>query len=168
MPRARSVVCALILTGLLGAVLSLHSPGSAAQGRENKIPDPVREALDEGKTFTLLSLQPTRVGGNQGFQGWTVLGKKEIKTKTARKRTITALAKGAAEKGLAPARCFIPRHGIQVTHKGKTVDLVICFECYQVQVYTDGQQGGDFLIGRSPQPVLDKILRDAGVPLAPR
>jgi hypothetical protein len=164
MPRTRSALLALVLICLL---LHPFRPGTAsgqAAGKGNKIPETVQKALDYAERFTLYSLQPKR--DPNGFHGWAVLGKTEIKSKATRKRVVAALAKGAAEKGLAPARCFIPRHGVQVTRKGQTVGLVICFECYQVHGYVDGKQNADFLIGRSPQTTLDKILKKADIPLA--
>src|SRR5262249_20775026 len=130
------------------------------------IPAAVREALDRAEGMTLLSLDPDEkagVGAPAQFHGWKVLGKTEVKDKAARAKLIAALVEGASKKGLEAAKCFNPRHGLQLTQKGKTVDLVICFECAQVRVYGAGQRG--FLISRSPQDALDKILKDAGVPL---
>src|SRR5262245_41623171 len=157
---------ALVLIGFILCLFGPGTPAGQAGGKMGKLPEAVEKALSGGGTFTLLSLQPTR--DPNGFNGWKVLGKKTLEVKADRQRVIDALAKGAAEPGLAPARCFIPRHGVEVTSKGKTVGLVICFECYQVHVHTDGKRASDFLIGRSPQPVLNKILSDAGIPLAPK
>jgi len=65
------------------------------------------------------------------------------------------------------AKCFDPRHGIRATAKGKTVDLVICFECNWVYVYYDNDENRQHVAvtTREPQAVLDKTLKDAGVPL---
>jgi hypothetical protein len=46
-----------------------------------------------------------------------------------------------------------------------TIDLLICFQCNQVEIFVDGRNAPGFLIGSSPQPVFDKVLNDAGVPL---
>jgi hypothetical protein len=64
------------------------------------------------------------------------------------------------------AACFNPRHGIRASREGKTIDLVICFECLQVYVYAEEGRQGSFLTTSSPQPVFDQVLREAGVPLA--
>jgi len=73
----------------------------------------------------------------------------------------------AMEGDIQPAKCFDPRHGIRATHEGKTVELVICFQCAQFNVYVgaDGE-GKHLLIGKGPEPALDKVLKDAGIPKA--
>jgi hypothetical protein len=150
---------------LLVCAASSAPVGGSAQ-EENIIPAAVREALDKAEKVTLLSLDPDEkagVGAPVQFHDWKVLGQTEVKDKAARAKLFAALVKGAAQKGLEPAKCFNPRHGLQLTHQGKTVELVICFECAQVRVYGAGGRG--FLISRSPQPTFDKILKDAGVPL---
>jgi hypothetical protein len=53
-------------------------------------------------------------------------------------------------------------------HEGKTVDVLICFECYWVYVYLDDKEepADRIAITRDAQPLFDKVLRDAGIPLA--
>jgi hypothetical protein len=74
---------------------------------------------------------------------------------------------GIADKNATPARCFIPRHGIRATHDGKTVELVICFECSQLWVH-QGDAKDWMTIGKEPQSVFDKLLTEAGIELAPK
>ena len=47
----------------------------------------------------------------------------------------------------------------------KTIDLVICFACYQTKVFTGDKLSGDYLTTDSPQPALNRVLKDANVPL---
>ena len=63
------------------------------------------------------------------------------------------------------AGCFNPRHGIRLIGGGETTDLVICFECLQVQVFVDGRRPGGFLTSASPQPAFDQVLLAAGIAL---
>jgi hypothetical protein len=156
----------LLFLSLLGYAVPAARANEVPNQKDNQIPAAVREALDKAEGVTLLSLDPDPKEGEkaaQQFHGWKVLGKTEVKDKAARAQLIAALVEGASKKGLEPAKCFEPRHGLRLTHKGKTVDLVICFQCAQVRVKGISQQ--DFLISRFPQPTLDKILKDAGVPL---
>jgi hypothetical protein len=44
------------------------------------------------------------------------------------------------------------------------VDYVICFHCYQIYIFADGEHTVE-LTTRSPQRVLDQIFADAGIPL---
>lgn len=63
--------------------------------------------------------------------------------------------------------CFNPRHGIRAVSGGKTVDLLICFECRHVEVYENGK----LIMRRDPgtdaaKLYFDRVLTQARVPLA--
>lgn len=135
------------------------------------IPNPVlaaaKEMMEKAESVELLSLDPERPKEKpkDEFHGWKVLGRTVVKDDAPRKKlTADLLAAAEASDGSA-AKCFNPRHGLRLTQKGKTVDLVICFECLQVRVFDGDKDGGKFLITDTPQAAYDKVLRDAGVPL---
>ena len=91
---------------------------------------------------TLISLDPNlepKDGKDADrFHGWKVLGQTTIKDADVRKKVLDAVLKGIQENKGEAANCFQPRHGLHATHEGKTVDLVICFECLQIRAYGDG------------------------------
>jgi hypothetical protein len=152
----RAVVCVVLLAGA----------GSAQENTsENKLPDAVLKALERADEVTVYSLNG-ETGDRAGWHGAKVLGKTAVTDGDARKALATAVGKGVAE-GTAGTRCFIPRHGLTVKYDGTTYDLLICFECRWLYVYTDG---GDkprvFLTSEAAQKALDKILTDADVELA--
>jgi hypothetical protein len=157
--RARHIV--------LGAAFLMTA--ALAWSADNKLPDKARAILAKADQVELYSLDPVNPvkKGEKGFHDWKVLGKTALK-RDARKRVLAALEKGIAESKGEAAKCFQPRHGIRATDKGKTVDLVICFECLQVYVYYDKTEKRDQIVltTRSPEPTLDKALKDAGVRLA--
>lgn len=65
--------------------------------------------------------------------------------------------------------CFNPRHGIRATLNGKTVDLLICFGCMQVETYVnDHQLARHSHINEAPSEKFNAILMAAGVPLSPK
>jgi hypothetical protein len=135
-------------------------PASSLRADEGPV-----KALEAAEQFDLYSLNPEQRDEKEGFHGWKVLGKTTIKDAATRKQLIEAFKKSVADnKGMA-AFCFIPRHGIRLTKDGKTLDLVICFQCMQVKDYVSETAGKGFLITASPQPVFDKVLMDAGVAL---
>ena len=68
---------------------------------------------------------------------------------------------------LTESGCFQPRHGIRATSGGKTVEVLICFQCRPVYFYL-GEQKGQIETVDSPQDAFDKVLKDAGVSVAPR
>jgi hypothetical protein len=77
-----------------------------------------------------------------------------------------ALQRSARSSEGAMAVCFHPRHGIRVTRGDTVTDVVICFECYKVQVFANGQRAKGFLITDVGQGEFDEVLTKAGVTLA--
>jgi hypothetical protein len=144
--------------------------GGAREDAPNRLPDGVRDVLANADRFELLSLDPgngtTREPGH--FWGWPVLGSATIEAPDMRAEVLAALEQGIAENEGLVAACFMPRHGIRAARGGAAVDLLVCFECLQVYVYSDGKWVGTVLVMDSPEPVFDRILSRAGVPLAPK
>jgi hypothetical protein len=134
---------------------------------DDKIPAGARAALKHAESFELYSLDPDfkQKKAGEGFNDWKVLGKTTVKEAATRGRLLTALNQGVKENDGQVAACFNPRHGIRVKAGDKTLDLVICFECYQVEVHEGGKRTGHFLTTGSPQRVFDEVLRAAGVEL---
>ena len=147
------------------AVLAL---AACARQSENKIPRVSKAILEQADQFQLLSLDPVYQvkAVKDDFYGYKVLGTTLVKDAETRKKLVSAFERGVAENQGIMAACFNPRHGIHVTRGGKTADFVICFECDQVSVHGDVQ--GHFLITGSPQPVFDRALLNANVPLGRR
>lgn len=139
----------------------------------NRIPEAVEKLLGRAEGFEVYSLDPERktdqdgkvVEVRDGFHGWRVLGKTEVKGEAERKRLADALRVGAEDNFGMAAGCFIPRHGLRLTGGGKAVDLVICFQCLAVQVYVGGQPGEGFLTTGEPRAAFDAVLKAAGVEL---
>jgi hypothetical protein len=158
MPPPSRIAAAVFLVLLAGFVCGCSS---------KTIPPDVRKALETGSQFEIFSLDPNSRGekSESAFHGRRVLGKTAVEDAATRKKLVSALQQGVREHDGSVANCFNPRHGIRVVHEGATVDLVICFECYQVQSYAGGQSGSHFLVSRSPQTAFDQTLRDAAVPL---
>jgi hypothetical protein len=136
---------------------------------ENKLSAEVKAVLEKPERFELLSLDPAveQAKGKEGFHGWKVLGKTTVKDSDVRKEIVTALDKGIADSNARGAKCFDPRHGIRVQRDGKTVDLVICFECGWVYVFAGDKEDrqGVAVTTDKPQAVFDKVLKAADVPL---
>jgi hypothetical protein len=100
------------------------------------------------------------------LHGYPVLGKVDIKDAEQRKEIIAALNEGLA-RGDKGAACFWPRHAIRTVNKGRIVDYVICFECMHLIPYVDGSATRPIGLDRSPQPILNRYLEEAGILLAP-
>jgi TPR repeat protein len=75
-----------------------------------------------------------------------------------------AISKGAA--GLESACLINPRHALRVISGGNTYDILICYECGQLELYKNDQRlqfSGS--IGGKPE-TLNRLLQQRGVPLA--
>ncbi len=153
----------VLLFGLLAALLPGFLPGVARAAGEDELPAGVKSMLDKAESIELYSLdpEPKGVGKGEKLHGWAVLGKATVKGKDL--EAIVKAVEGAVGKGRG-AKCFLPRHAIRVTSGGKTADLLICFECEWVYVYEGGKKTADPTVS-NVQPVLDRVLKAAGVPL---
>ena len=134
----------------------------------SRLPDSVLQALNDADHYELLSLDPIppATPSPDNFHGFTVLGHVDITDPATRQKLTQALRTSAREAG-PPARCFNPRHGLRGTHSGHDTDLVICFECAQVKVYTGSKEAEGFGVSQHQQGILDDVLKKAGVKLAP-
>jgi hypothetical protein len=144
-----------------------------SEDKSNRLPSSAKSILEKADKIELISLDPGNPERDErppkgDYFGWKELGRTTIDDPEILRNVVSTVEKGFEVGGRAAA-CFWPRHALHVSHKGKTVDILICFHCSQVAVYVDGKQVDPYLtISLSPQPVLDKLLIDAKVPLAPK
>jgi hypothetical protein len=148
----------------LSAVAVVCLVAGPTRSADNKLSDNALKVLRNATEFELYSIDFAHpVSGKTGFHDLKSVGKTTVKDAGTRKTLVSEFTKGM-EGDIKPARCFNPRHGIRATHDGKTVDLVICFECAQFDVYEPGSDKPTrLLVGKGPEPAFDKVLRDAGV-----
>ena len=169
-------MCRMIL--LVSAALFLTAAMAPVHGdkdKTNKIPDAVVAVLEKADKWELFALDPVIVKGKEDkkdkgkddkaetrFHGWKVIGKTEVKDAETRTMLLASLKKGVAANKGEFALCFNPRHAIRATVEGKTVDLVICFECLRARSVVDGKMT-EFLLTNAPQAAFDTVLVDAKV-----
>ena len=141
---------------------------------EELLPRQVRHVLENAETFELMSVSPGILDPKQHpgaeaivvdkFMKFRVIGKMRVADAAARRELI-----GALYSGIVSARtqnmCYYPRHAIRATRKGKTAELVICFQCWTYRGNGPDGQRLQGLITGGPQELFDKTLTAAGVPL---
>jgi hypothetical protein len=160
--RSIAVICLIAV---------LHTASVLAQPAQPTLPDQAKAILDKAPTFELYSLEPDEdkkaADKPARLRGWKVLGKTTVKAPGEAGKDLRAALDKAIGK-VEGAKCFDPRHAIHVEHQGKAVDILICFECHWVYVYLDGKKeaAAKLTIDRAFQPLFDKVLRDAKIPLA--
>jgi len=151
------VICALIFGAIAAAMLVLP--------RIYPLPLVVTRALDGADRYELLSLNPYL--SRPDFYNHGMLGRVAITDRATRDHLNAELAAGARRSDGRVMACFNPRHGIRLTDaRGVVTDVLICFECRQVQVIRNGKQIAAFTTDASPQAAFDEVLRAASVPLA--
>jgi len=152
----------LALAVVTGAGVALYPQyGRPALGVANSA---IVEQLRGAQEIELLSLNPGRPPETgEKFQGWEVLGRTPLKGATDRDPILNALAKGLAETDGGMAACFNPRHGIRAVRNGVATDLVICFECWQIQVIAGGGRSETLSVRDSPEAQFDALLTSRGI-----
>jgi hypothetical protein len=151
---------------LVLAWVLLSAPVSAAE--PNRLPDRAKAILDKCAWIHLLSLDPESVDARaKSFRTWRLLGQHTVRDAKTRDKILAALNKGLA----TPARSvpgFSPRYAIRASHNGKTVDLLICFDCGWVFVYYGGKKTESAIlrIGKGAESTFAQVLEEHSVPLA--
>lgn len=127
-------------------------------------------SLDPSAKHPLLSNEENRrkaKEAKQKIRDWPVLGSTKISDKAVQKKLVEELEKSiAACTPLHMALCFQPRHALRAMAGGKTVELLICFECWRVHPYHDGMPTGGVATNDSPKVLFNDLLKAAKVPLA--
>lgn len=124
-------------------------------------------ALDQAEEMEVYSLEPLEKAkqGEDQLRGYKVLGKTKIRDAAARKQIVAMLEKGM-ENAQEGAKCFDPRHAVSANYGGNPVDVLICFECGWMYNWVGADRSGRQEIDPVAMPLLDGILKDAGIPVA--
>lgn len=107
------------------------------------VPTGVLAHLVTSERLELIALHPsprdfTSLDGLELFHGYPVLGRAELTELRDRDAVLFMIEGGIEDSDGRVADCFKPRHGLSITKNGVTTDLVICFECHQIEVFEDG------------------------------
>jgi len=101
------------------------------------------------------------------FHHWIILGRVDVTESTKRAEIAKALKDSLAKKDVSQKKCFWPRHGIRTKEQGQERAYVICFQCSNVDLFEDDKFLRMDPIGDDAQELLNKVLTDAGVKIAP-
>lgn len=114
--------------------------------------------------FTLYSLDGDRYPGEpvpEGaklMHGWTILKSCPIESVATREEIFKAFDAGIDASDGVPVDCFNPRHSISVESGDVQVDYLICFQCYQYQIWEGDKQVSGGGVTTSPRKTFDKVL----------
>src|SRR5688572_13676549 len=99
---------------------------------DSTLPSKVRTILEKAETLEVLRLSSEDKTGI----GWYPDIRVKLPLDDERKDLLNAFFFDASA-GPNPSACFIPRHGLKATYKGKTVEVIICYQCHLFVVEGD-------------------------------
>jgi hypothetical protein len=122
--------------------------------------------LLKADTIEVFRLDPGRLSGKgkdaqHNFHDYAILGRTTAGTAEKRKQIATFLGKTFHWNSLRKAACFNPRHGVRGVVGKQTIDLVICFECWRVNVFVDDKPTYGFALTPPKNNLLEQLLREA-------
>jgi hypothetical protein len=136
------------------------------------MPWAARRALADAEQYELMSLDPAMGSGLMNppsFHGYRVLGSTPVTDPGTRQRLNDALLASVDEATPSDRKsCFQPRHGVRVSRGGTVTEFLICFQCWSLRVFRDGQPIAAPSTTDSAQATFSEVLRQAEVPLSPK
>jgi hypothetical protein len=97
------------------------------------------------------------------FNGYLILGQALIDHASERRALVDSLRHGLTDSSRMVELCFDPRHGLRIRKGSQNLDVIICFQCHQIQL----NGNSEFIpISRSPQGVFDSALQKAHLPIS--
>ncbi|MHC4955011.1 MAG: hypothetical protein ACYTGZ_14095 [Planctomycetota bacterium] len=154
---------------------SVTVPARAAKA----IPEDVRRALQDSDELELLSLHPMPRAYDPSYWSkhgldtkpliadYAILGARKLEGND-RVAALNAFYRGVADTDGTVAACFNPRHALRASKGGATFSAVICYECLSMTFFRDGKRIGKTLTTESPKTTLNRLLKQANVPLPKR
>ena len=157
------LIFAAILTALAAGCAS--SPSSA-----------IKRALRAPEKAVLYSLYPIPASAaippfdshapptnTSKFEGYYVLGQITLNNGQSKKAIASVCSNvHPPPPGVKSACGFSPRHGLEITTRDKTYDLLLCYQCGKIEIIGD-DAGGDFELSGSPG-FFNKLLDAAKIP----
>lgn len=150
---------------------------AAVERLNNQLSEDVRRILEQAEDFELIALKPGFIFGKEKIKAETlaankywrflVVAKTKVTDASVKTELLDAFYKGVADaRPDASAACFSPRHAIRATSKGKTVELVICFDCYGFRGSApNGWIGG--AVTKAPRETFNRVYTAAGLNIQP-
>lgn len=147
---------------------------AACAAPEPPVESPLWSVLGEADSWTILRIDPSpmdlyEVDGeappsDAAFHGYPELARTELADPDALRELLTGLEAGIAGNDSMVAACFNPRHGVIAESGGRRIDLLICFECLQIQVFDgEGENVEDALTTEAPAAVFNRVFTAAGI-----
>jgi len=167
------IVCGVVL--ILGLVGFLSWP----RRYPTSLPTHVLSLINRAETIHVFSLDPYTRDNMEDrslfnehensatkFHGYTIYGSQKYTEESSKKHFRQAIIDSTPSIRIDPAACFWPRHGVRFTAGSETLDLVICFQCHSMNIYSPS--GDDsHLVTSGGKAVLNRMLKAEGIKVEP-
>jgi hypothetical protein len=128
-----------------------------------------RLVLEAPEAVELLALVPFPTvveaplkAGERSFHGFRVRSSGPLEDARAAAALIELLREGVARGDGKVALCFLPRHGLRVSRGEDRVDLVVCFECFQIRCYDARGERADLQTSAALEPEVTRFFEERG------
>lgn len=151
----------LVPGGIRAANAAPAGKAPTAAQLQKAFPGASRDVFESGQVFTVFWIDPRPQGqGSGGFEGYAVRRERVITDPRLKAQLRAAIDDAIASNNRVAAKCFIPHHGLRVAQNGNIVDLVICFGCRRLAVYS-GQTSSNSIIAAKPgtEALFDRVLK---------
>lgn len=141
---------------------------------ENRLPTAVERVLIDASQLELMTLDPTPLSmtgatppESDQLHGYAITGRARLTDAQPKTELVDLILRGIRESDGRVAACFNPRHAVRAVNGGKTVELVICFECLSLQAYGDALPGSgtklNVLVANSVESSVNRIFSSVGL-----
>lgn len=163
----KSALSKLVLCVAMVGIGACRNAAHQTEDHSNVFPARAAALLRKAETIKVLSLDPFKSAADpKGFHDWSVVGTVPVAAKE-REALVNAIVAGVAPSNWPIASCFNPRHGVHAIAKEGILDLVICFECNQVEVFYSGGGRDFYMPGYTLEAPLSRIITKAGIAIVP-
>lgn len=153
----------------------------AAQRRRAHLDDPARAAswlrdnLDRASTVVGYVIDPSipdapvaqrlsrTDAGLEAFHGYPIRARFDLAAAdhaALRAALLTSVDGGARIEGDGRPACFLPHHALHVVVAAGAFDLLVCFECVQLEIWDGTGELANLVIDRSAQATFERMLPD--------
>jgi hypothetical protein len=109
--------------------------------------------------------------GPKRVSGYGTFGSTVIEDGPMRKRVLREFREAWSDPNAGWATCFYPRHALRITGGSDyyDTDILVCFQCDKFRARYPRYQGVTIekRMSEKPRLLFNRLLRDAGVPIAP-
>jgi hypothetical protein len=121
--------------------------------------------LQKAERLEVFRLNPKRLAEDStaatpSFHRHEILTKGPVETAEQRKEVVSFVAKTLHWNHQRAALCFNPRHGLRISAEEQTLDFLICFECWRVEVFEGDNLRATIALSQPKDNAIEQILQE--------